>query len=475
MRALTLQETAAAMGGRVFGPIEIPNVMDVCIDSRSPIPGALFVAIRGERFDGHDFVEHALENWAAAAVVNDIHRVHKRFHTCGRLIEVDDCTRALGKLAAWYRRQFAAQVIVVLGSNGKTTTKDLIAAVLQSKKPGRAAQASFNNAIGVPLTLLSVEPSDTFVIVEIGGNQVGEIGALSRIAQPDMAVVTSIAEEHLAGFEDLAGVAREEFSFLSSMRGPPFIVMNQQAIQFAPKPLRIQDHAGSPVSSRQDMTLLTYGFDAHADLRAEDVEQTSTGQRFRVNGRFDYHLPLMGRHNLLNALAAIAIGTRFRLSHAEIAKALDGAKSPPMRMQVTKQGSITLINDAYNANPGSMKAAFRALDDARPLGRRVLILGDMKELGQQATRCHQQVGRDAGASTAQVIVAVGAHARVVADGAITTAGTTKRIYSYPTIEALVGRLPRLLEAGDQVLLKASRGFRLEQIIPTIERCGRSDD
>ncbi|MFQ5412713.1 MAG: UDP-N-acetylmuramoyl-tripeptide--D-alanyl-D-alanine ligase, partial [Phycisphaerae bacterium] len=368
MRALTLQETAAAMGGRVYGRIEIPNVKGVCIDSRDPDPKGpgsqgLFIAIRGERFDGHDYVESVLEDWAAAAVVDDVNRIHKRFRSTGRLIEVDDTVQALGRLATWYRRRFSAQVIAVLGSNGKTTTKDLIAAVLKSNKRGRAAKASFNNAIGVPLTLLSVEPSDEFVVVEIGGNRPGEIGELARIAQPDMAVVTSIAEEHLAGFGDLAGVAREEFSFLSAMRGPPdplcgpFVAINEQAVPLAPQGLL------------RNTTLLTYGLDRRADLRAEDLEQTAEEQRFRVNGRFEYRLPLMGRHNVLNALAAVAIGTRFRLGHEAIADALRDAEPLPMRLQPIKYGSVTLINDAYNSNPASCRAAFDALDQAPTIGR----------------------------------------------------------------------------------------------------------
>jgi UDP-N-acetylmuramoyl-tripeptide--D-alanyl-D-alanine ligase len=370
----------------------------------------------------------------------------------GQLVVVPDPVQAMGKLAAWYRGQFAAQVIGVVGSNGKTTTKGLIDAVLRSKKKGQAAHASFNNAIGVPLTLLSVEPPDEYVVVEIGTNHPGEIAALARIAKPDLAVVTSIGEEHLEFFGDVESVAKEEFSLIPFMRSRGFVAMSDQAARFAPP------------DALRDSTTLTYGLDEGADLRATEVIADQTGQTFKVNGRFDYRLPLPGRHNVVNALAAVAVGTRFRLTHEEIADALLDAELPPMRTQRIELGDITVINDAYNANPDSVRAAFAVMDDIADGGRTVLILGEMRELGEQAARCHQAVGREAGRSTAQVVIAVGGHARVLADGATATAGTTKRIHSFPTVTALCDRIASIMQPGDTVLLKASRGFRLEQLV-----------
>lgn len=456
MKPLTLQETAAAMGGRVFGQITLPRVNGVCIDSRNLTPGCLFIAIKGDRFDGHDFVNHALESHAAAAVVSDFSRVDPKYRTGGRLIEVDNTTEALGKLAGWYRRELAAQVIAVVGSNGKTTTKDMIATVLASRRRGQVAKASFNNAIGVPLTLLGVDTSDEFVVVEVGTNHPGEIAALGRIVRPDNVVVTSIGEEHLEFLRDLKGVAREEFSILGEMQEQAFVAVSDQAAKFAPQ------------TPKRNCTWLTYGLDPQADLRATDIKADRNGQRFLVNGRFKYQLPLLGRHNVVNALAAIAIGTRLRLTHEEIAAALTTATPPKMRLEKHRIGSFTLINDAYNANPSSMRVAFDTLDQIVDIGRKVLIIGDMRELGTEAERCHHAVGRDAGKSTAQVIIAVGAFARAVSDGATQSAGMTKRIYSYPTVEALGEKIGGLLESGDIVLMKASRGVQLERIVPAIE-------
>lgn len=465
MRPLTLHEMVVAIGGRVYGEITMPRVTGVSTDTRGIEPESMFFAIKGETHDGHDYVRAALDKDATCAVVSDLEKVDKPLLALGRIVQVPDTVAALGRLASWYRRQFAAQVIAVIGSNGKTTVKDMVAAVLASRLRGRWAKASFNNHIGVPLTLLSVEPSDEFVVVEIGTNHPGEIAALGRMARPDMAVITSIGEEHLEFFGDVKSVAREEFSLLTCMAGRPFVAMNMQAAAHAPP------HA------LREVTSLTYGFDEEAGLRAVDVASDDRGHRFRINDGTEYYLPVLGRHNVVNALAAIAVARRFRMSPAQIAEGLEQVRLPPMRMERVRIGGITLINDAYNANPSSMRIALGVLDAVATPGRKVLVLGDMRELGEQSPRCHQALGQDAGRSTAQIIIAVGAYARVVADGATATAGTTKRIYSFPTVEAAAEKIGALIDAGDVVLLKASRGVKLERLIEPIRaaaevvRCG----
>ncbi len=304
----------------------------------------------------------------------------------------------------------------------------------------------------MPLTLLSVKPKDEYVVVEIGTNHPGEIGSLGRIAQPDMIVVTSIGEEHLEFFGSLEAVAREEFSVLTCMQERAFVAVSDQAAPFAPPKLI------------RDRSLVVYGFANDAQLRVTRLVARPTGQTFTVNGRFEYQLPLLGRHNVLNAIAAIAVGTRFRMSESAIAAALAKVKPSSMRMEVRQLGDLRIINDAYNANPTSMRAAFEVLDSLDDGNRKVLILGDMRELGNEAARCHQAVGREAGRSTAQVIIGVGAFARVLVDGATTTAGVSKRIYAFPNIDTLAEKLPSLIESGDTVLLKASRGVGLERLL-----------
>lgn len=459
MRPLTLHEMVIAIGGRVYGEITMPRVTGVSTDTRTLAAGDMFFAIKGETHDGHAFINTAMDKGAASVVVSDLDKVDKPHLATGRIVQVPDVTAALGRLAGWYRRQFAAQVVAVVGSNGKTTTKDMIAAVLSSKLSGKWAKASFNNHIGVPVTLLSVEPADEFVVVEIGTNHPGEIAALARIAKPDMAVITSIGEEHLEFFGDVKSVAREEFSLLPSMAHRAFVALSTQAATYAPSP------------SLAKITALTYGLEEEAALRATQLVAEPDGTRFVVNDRSEYFVPVLGRHNVVNALGAVAIGMRFRMSHEEIAHGLRSVSLPPMRMQRSMIGDITLINDAYNANPSSMRAAIGVVDSLPTPGRRVLILGDMRELGEQSTRCHQALGQDAGRSTAQLIVAVGAHSRIVADGATATAGTTKRIYAMPTVEAAAEKIGGLLEPGDIVLLKASRGVKLERLVPYLGAAG----
>lgn len=461
MRHLTLPEVASAMQARILGEVTVPRVASVSSDSRHVAPEALFFALRGENHDGHAFVDSALRRGAAAAVVSDPSDVAAEFRECGRLLLVENTTSALGRLAAWYRRQFAAQVVAVVGSNGKTTTKDLIATVLSHAHRGRAAPSSFNNHIGVPLTLLSVEPADEFVVVEIGTNHPGEIAALGRMVRPDMTVITSIGEEHLEFFGGLDGVAKEEFSILDAMSGRAFVAFSEQAAAYRPSAIR------------RDVQFVTYGLGDDADIRASRLECDPAGTTFLVNDRFPYRLPVLGRHNVVNALAAVAVGTRLRVSHEAVAAALRGASLPPMRLQCSEVGGMTLINDAYNANPSSMRAAFEVLDDLRVAGRKVLILGDMRELGEQALRCHQAVGREAGRSSARLILAVGAFARVLADGAISTGGDSKRVYPFPSVEAVAEKLPELLEPGDVVLIKGSRAMRLERLVDAMVQVGRT--
>jgi len=450
-----LEEVAAAMGGKILGRAAVPTVSGVGTDSRQLTLGSLFFALTGERFDGHAYVDDVLERGAAAAVVKDLSQVDRAHHESGRLIKVADPVEALNRLAGWYRRQIAATVVGVVGSNGKTSTKDMIAAVLGAKKRGRAATASFNNSIGVPLTLLSVEPADEFVVLEIGTNHPGEVAALGRMARPDMAVITSIGEEHLEFFGSVESVAEEEYSLLGTMSRRGFAAISQQAAGYA------------PLGAREQYTTLVYGTGADADLRATGVQTDARGQRFKVNGRFEYRLPVLGSHNVVNALGAIAIGTRLRLSHEEMAAALLGVRLPPMRMQRSTVGGVTIINDAYNANPSSMRAAFEVMNHLPDAGRKVFILGDMRELGTRAVACHQAVGREAGRSTADVIIAAGAYARVLADGAISTAGAAKRVYAFPTVEAAAEKIGTLVEPGDIVLLKASRAVRLERLVDSL--------
>lgn len=460
MKLLGIDEIIAAMGGRPLGSPPTGAVGEVCIDSRKVVERCVFFAIKGEQHDGHDFVQDALSAGALAAVCSDVGKLPPSLQRDGRIISVSDTTEALGKLAAWYRKQLAAQVIAVVGSNGKTTTKDILTTVLSTRRRGRGAAASFNNAIGVPLTLLSAEASDEFVVVEIGTNHPGEILALGRIVRPNIAVITSIGEEHLEFFETVDGVAKEELSILTCLRDRGFVAISEDAARFAaPEELKARG-------------AVIYGTSPECHLRAENLTCDAGGQCFQLNGRREFRVPLLGPHNAINAMAAIAVGTRLRMSEDEIAAGLAEVKPAKMRLESSMCGDITLINDAYNANPASVRAALAVLDEFDSVQRKVLILGDLRELGAASEREHTAVGREAGRSTAQIIIAAGAFARFIADGAVSAAGTTKRVYAFQSLAALQEKLDTLIEPGDLVLLKASRGGRFEQLVPRLEEIGR---
>lgn len=413
----------------------------VNIDTRSLRPGQVYVAIRGERFDGNTFTNQALQAGAAMAIVDRDVEVQAK----GPVLRVDDTVAALQAMAAAYRdalREAGCRVIAITGSNGKTTTRNLIHTVLSAKLRGTQSPKSFNNHLGVPLTLLgaSLEPPDDFVVVEIGSNHPGEVAALGKIVRPDAAVVTSIGHEHMEFFGALENVAKEEFSIAGFVEGPVFV----------------------PASHR-----LPAGFEA-----------PTTAMVFEDDAAVPSDLPLPGEHNRRNAAAAAAVARWFGLDDATITRALRGAKPVDGRLQRIEIGSVSVIHDAYNANPSSMAAALRTLATlpVAQSGRRVAILGDMFELGDEGPQLHR--------GTAEVIAGIeretpGAIAAVVTIGSLSmfTADALQR--AWPTApervrpfaawsDDLPAQVAALLRPSDLVLLKGSRGMKLERLLPAIE-------
>lgn len=455
MQPLTLQEIIRAMEGRPDGKPPTLSIASVGTDSRQVRPGELFFALAGERFDAHCYVGDVLEAGAAAAVVERVDDVPAKWRGTGRLIVADRTRAALGRLARYHREQNAATVIGVVGSNGKTTTKAMIDGVLSARRRGRAAVKSFNNDVGVPLTLLSAESSDEYLVVEIGTNAPGEVAALADIARPDIAVLTSIGEEHLEFFGSLDGVAEEECAVFSRVRPGGLAVVHADAAERA------------AAASDARLNRVTFGRDAKADVRASDIEMSETSLRFRVNERFDYTLPMIGPHNAVNALAAIAVGLRFKMEHAEIAAALLRFTPPPMRMEIVRRRGVTIINDAYNANPTSLQAGLDTLDAWPGGGRKVLLIGDMHELGAQAERCHAAMGRAASRSKAELVIAVGRWSEVLATAAAAAARKGVQVIHFGRRDDAARAMTELLARNDVVLLKGSRASGMEQLIEAI--------
>jgi UDP-N-acetylmuramoyl-tripeptide--D-alanyl-D-alanine ligase len=428
------------------------------IDSRTLQPGDLFFAIRGERYEAHDFVLPALEHGARAAVIArrkagnflEIARAHT-------LLLVDDPLEALQTLAAAVRRYWNKRVVAITGSAGKTTTKEAIAEVLGTRFAVLKSQGNLNNAFGLPLQLLKLEPQHEVAVVEMGMSHAGEIAALTRIARPDWGVVTNVGSAHGENFpEGMAGIARAKYELVQGLPS--------QGIAF----LNCDDPYVAGFGRDFHGRVVYFGSGPCANPRAGKVEELGAeGLRFELtflDQRTVVNMKLLGRHNISNALAAIAVGLEAGIS-LEACVAAAGQLSPPdKRGELLLIGGATIINDCYNSNPEALKSMIATLA-SMPAKRRILVAGEMLELGPEGARLHRECGQAAAEYGIDVTIGVRGHAQQIVEG-VRQAGGLAMFVASP-LEAgdwLKGEL----RPGDAVLLKASRGVGLEQAIPILE-------
>jgi len=459
MELRSLKYVTGACGGEQLNGSPEAQVARVCTDSRQARRGDLFFAIQGERFDGHDFLAETARKGAVALVVA---RQRAPSGLPCAVIAVDDTRQAFGRLAARYRADFSLPVIAVGGSNGKTTTKELLAAVLRQKYPTLWSEASFNNDIGVPTTLLNLEKTQRAAVLEIGTNHPGELAPLARMVQPKFGVITSIGREHLEFFGDVAGVAQEEGALAEVLPAAGKLFINGDS------------EWTSAITPRTQATVVRIGTGAANDWRLEDARLDGQGMKFRVNaaaGEFsgEYRIALLGRHQALNALFAIAVGVELGLSRAEIERGLLECKPAKMRLQLWSWNGVTVLDDAYNANADSMRAALETLREMPCAGRRVAVLGDMAELGKYTVAAHEEIGRRAAESGVDRLFAVGKMATVMADAA--RAAGLKDADAFTEIAAAAETVKQSLQAGDVLLLKASRSTRLERLGEALRSSG----
>jgi len=422
------------------------------IDSRTISHGQLFFAVKGERLDGHDYVTAALEKGAVAAVVrkDQLHRYASRAH----LLAVEDTLVALQVLATAVRKLWGKPLVGVTGSAGKTTTKEAIAHVLATRFRVLKSEGNFNNHFGLPLMLLKLEPEHDVAVIEMGMSHAGEIRALGKIAQPEIGVVTNVAPVHLQFFDSIAGIARAKYELIESLPASGTAVLNaddEYVSQFG------RDFRGKVV---------LYGTQPAASVRAENIQPKGTdGSEFDVviaNSRAHARLPLVGSHNVLNALAAVAVGTERGLKLAEAADALATIAPPEKRGQVVQLGNITVINDCYNSNPKALDAMVDALI-GMPARRRIVVAGEMLELGAAGEELHRQAGRHMAEKKVDALVGVRGLARAMVESA-SEAGVRAEFMATP--EAAGEWLAQKVRDGDVVLLKASRGVKLEKALET---------
>ncbi|MBI3834979.1 MAG: UDP-N-acetylmuramoyl-tripeptide--D-alanyl-D-alanine ligase [Planctomycetes bacterium] len=455
MIPMKVSDVAAAVGGRLEKSDAGNNIVRrVSTDSRDIQAGDLFVAIRGPRYDGHDHIFEAAKKGAVACFCSKSHGGEPNPESGIARILVDDTVAALGRLAAHYRSRVIDQstvVVAVTGSNGKTTTKCMIDHILGRRLNGKASPKSYNNSIGLPLTLLSADANDRFVASEIGTNAPGEISALASIAKPDVAVITSIGEAHLEKLGGLEGVAAEKASIFNHVRPGGLCVVNVDRPEIHPYVERIR-------SAR----LVTVGTEPWAKLQVTHRCSTIRGTTFELDGRFRIELPMPGSHHATNAAAAFAVARWFGLEPEEISEALKTFTPPDGRTRWIDAGGITIVDDAYNANPSSVCAAVKALQSPGAR-RRVFVLGDMLELGDAATDCYRRVIEEIAASTVDVVVTVGAQTLRAVDEA-RTSFTGKDLYTCGDVAAACGVLDSVVTAGDTVWVKASRSMGLGQVV-----------
>jgi UDP-N-acetylmuramoyl-tripeptide--D-alanyl-D-alanine ligase len=459
-----------------------PIARGLSIDSRAIKPGQVFLAIKGERFDGHAFLAQAAHAGASLLIVEqDASQASSDWPAGVPVLRVAETLRALLKLASAYRKSLEGRVrvIAITGSNGKTTTTRLVQAVIASAMPCTASPHSFNNHIGVPLTILSAQPGDKALICEIGSNHPGEVAELARIVEPHIAVVTSLGREHLAGFGTIEHVAREEASQIASLRPGGFAVVHGDS------PLLVEAARGFAQSSQA--VVYTFGTGDRADLRVSEASQTLTPVA-NISARLSppkhglhLELPTIGTHNALNAAAAVAVGRRMGIPDDAIVAALARAKLPEKRCQVLGLGSgITVINDSYNANPESMHAAIEMLAGLRAdaVSRRLAILGDMLELGlpPEEDALHREiVGRALAEPAISGVVTIGprmARAAAFVIGSKPHVVAKLLMSAQELDQASMDSIIALVHREQLVLVKASNSLALWRIAQALrERWG----
>lgn len=423
--------------------------MGYSIDSRTLNPGDLFFALAGDRFDGHDYVQTALEKGAVAAVVQAERSANADPQ---RLLQVDDTLKALQSLGKAARRLWGKPLLAVTGSAGKTTTKDLLAHVLSTRFRVMKTTGNLNNHIGLPLQLLRLEPEHELAVVEMGMNHAGEIRALGEIAHHDVALVTAVAPVHLEFFNSLAEIARAKYEIIETLYPGAVAVLNaddEYVSQFG------RDFRGK---------VLTFGLRRAADVSAENVQlMGAEGARFDlVAGGVREHVvfPLVGEHNIYNALAAAAAALDRGVSPSQAAEALAQVQPAEKRGQVLELAGATIINDCYNSNPRALNAMIDTLA-SMPARRRILLAGEMLELGPTGEALHRDCGRHAAEKKIDVVIGVRGIAKALAEAAC---GSGVQAQFMETPEEAGEWLVRELRSGDAVLLKASRGVKLERAL-----------
>lgn len=450
MDPLSLRQIAEFARGSLTARDPELTVSKVSTDSRTVQPGDLFVALRGENFDGHKFVEQASERGAAGAMVEESWKgtTPKKF----ALIRVSDTLAGYQNLAANYRRSLPLKVIAITGSNGKTSTKDFLAATLSRGFRVTKTEGNFNNHVGLPQTMLAASSSDEIAVWEIGMNHPGEIAALAELAAPDAAIITNVGLAHIEFMGNREAIAAEKGALAEAVGADGTVILNAD------------DPYSQGIAERTRAKVILAGIE-NGSVRASEMSQSPTGIEFTIlegAHRCRAQLPVPGIHMVQNAMLAVAAGRAFGLSLENCAAGLASAPLTKARLQIREISGIQFIDDSYNANPDSMKAALRTLVELDADGRRIAVLGEMSELGEESERGHREVGEAAAALGIDELIAVGptgaAMARVAQKAGL------KKCLSVNSPGDAAGILKETASPGDLILVKGSRSARMERVL-----------
>ena len=463
---------AKVLVGDAVGQAKQP-IRRISLDSRAIRRGDVFLALAGDRFDGHDFVVKALSQGAVGVIVRDsfnpstlaVPRGQRRKVPC--ILAVPDTLVAYQQLAAQHRSRFDIPVVAITGSNGKTTTKEMVASVLAQQRTILKTEGNLNNRLGVPQTLFRLNKQHTGAVIEMGVDNLGQTTRLCEIAKPTIGVITNIGPDHLEFFGSLDGSAEAKAELLDMLPRDGAVVLNADDSYYA------------YLAGRARCRVVSFGFSPAADVRASHVQsdgRNGTTFRLQLPGKVrgtNVRICVQGNHNVANALAAGAVGSLLRLSGTLIAKGLSRFKPAAMRSQVAVSRGVTIIVDCYNANPASMKAAVQLLAQAGPARKRVAVLGDMLELGTDAVRMHEEVGAFVAEQKIDQLVACGPLGRSLARGALEAGLSRSVVLEVSDAGAAAAAVRTLVKPGDVVLVKASRGMKLELVVDALRKAGRA--
>ncbi len=452
-----MNESEKKLLAQLLGRLESMEIKGISIDSRNIKEGELFIAIRGDRFDGHDFVPEAMKKgaWGALVERSALEARYERIGGFKNILPVEDTIFALQEMSHMHRKKFPIPVVGITGSNGKTTTKEMLACILKRKGPVLKNEGNLNNHIGVPLTLLKLDARHKSAAVEMGMSGPGEIDTLARLVSPDVGVITNIGPAHLEFLGAMDTVAAAKAELLDNLRADGIAVLNTD------------DQYFDTLKRKYGGRVLSFGIDGKADVRANDIKQGRDFTDFTLSSdgsKAKVRLRAVGRHNIYNALAAAAAAVAVGLPLDAVKYGLDDFVPVAMRSELKVVNGRTVLADCYNANPGSMKAALETLVSLKSGKMAVAVLGDMLELGASGEEAHREIGRIAARLGIDALITLGALAKRILEGAAEAGMRKERLFAAETHADAAALLKQHSKNGDAVLIKGSRGMKMEKIL-----------